>query len=71
MLNKIINQGYAWWYISLIPALKKQSQVDLHEFDLRFEASLVYISTSRTARTTYQKDPNSKTLKTKQMNNAK
>jgi hypothetical protein len=35
----------AWWYTPLIPALRKQRQVDSE-----FEASLVYKVSSRTAR---------------------
>ena len=45
----------------LIPALKRQRQVDLCEF----EASLVYIVSSRIARTVSQRNPVSKN-KTKQ-----
>ena len=39
----------------LIPALKRQNQVDIHEF----KASLVYRASSRTARAT-QRNPVSK-----------
>jgi hypothetical protein len=35
-----------WWYMPLIPALERQKQVDLWEF----ETSLVYRTSSRTAR---------------------
>ena len=42
------NRGQAWWHKNLIPALRKQRQVDLCEC----EASLVYIASSRTARAT-------------------
>jgi capsid protein len=41
-----------WWHIPLIPALGRESQVDLCEF----EASLVYRVSSRTARAT-QRNP--------------
>ena len=40
------------WHTPLIPALRRQRQVDVYEF----EASLVYRSSSRTARAT-QKNP--------------
>ena len=39
-----INVSQPWWFMPLIPALCKQRQVDLYEF----EASLVYIVRSRT-----------------------
>jgi hypothetical protein len=41
-----------WWHIPLIPALRRQKQMDL----CKFEASLVYRVSSRTARAT-QRDP--------------
>ena len=44
-----------WWCTPLIPALWRQMQVDLNEF----EASLVYKASSRIARAT-QKNPGSK-----------
>ena len=44
----------------LIPALGRQRQVDLSEF----EASLVYIASSRTARTVKQRNPVLKNQKT-------
>ena len=50
-----------WWHMFLILALGSQRQVDLCEF----EASLVYIESSRTARTIIQRNP---ILKTKQQN---
>lgn len=46
-----------WWCVFLIPDLWRQRQVDL---DLgNFEAQLVYVVSSRTART-MQRDPDSK-----------
>lgn len=47
-----------WWWTHLIPALRRQRQVDLYEF----EANLVYRASSRTAKTT-QWDPVSKNQK--------
>jgi hypothetical protein len=41
-------QGLVWSCMPLTPALRKQRQVDLFEF----EASLFYISSSRPARST-------------------
>jgi hypothetical protein len=38
----------AWWYMPLIPALWRQRQVNLFQF----ETSLVYIVSSRSARDT-------------------
>ena len=49
-----------WWYTSLVPALGRQRQGDLCEF----EASLVYRASSRTARAT-QRNPVLKINKTK------
>jgi len=40
--------GQAWWCTPLIPALRRQRHTDLYEF----EASLIYIVSSRTVRTT-------------------
>ena len=37
-----------WWHLLLIPALKRQRQVDLCEF----EVSMVYIMGSRTVKAT-------------------
>jgi hypothetical protein len=51
--------------MSLIPALGKQRQVDLHEF----EASLVYKESSRPARAVTQWNSVSKTIN-KQINKA-
>lgn len=44
----IIWQNYVWWSMPLNPALRKKRRVDLYEF----QASLVYIASLRTARTT-------------------
>jgi hypothetical protein len=52
---------------AFIPALRKQRQVDLWEF----QASLVYRVSSRTARTLYRKNPVSKQNKTKQAKHSK
>ena len=41
-----------WWRMSLIPALRRQRQVDLSEF----EASLVYKMSSRIAKTVSQRN---------------
>lgn len=41
-------KGWAWWYTSLIIALRKQKQADISEFKI----SLVYIKTSRPVGTT-------------------
>lgn len=41
-------QGRVWWHTALIPALRKQGQVDRCEF----ETKLVYIVGPRTARDT-------------------
>jgi hypothetical protein len=41
-----IDIDWAWWHMPLIPALRRQRQTDLHEF----EASLDYRASSRTAR---------------------
>lgn len=41
-------EGETWWYIPLIPALVRQRQMGLYEF----EASLVYLISSRPARKT-------------------
>ena len=46
--QKIEGRAGQWWFKPLIPKLKRQRQVDLCEF----EASLVYKSSSRTARAT-------------------
>ena len=45
-----------WWCAPLIPALRRQRQVNLCEF----EASLVYRTSSRTAKTVTQRNPVSK-----------
>ena len=50
----------------LIPALRRQMQVDRYEF----EASLVYRTSSRTARTVIQRNPVSKKQNKKQKSNA-
>ena len=42
-----------WWLTPLVPALRRQRQVDLWEF----EASLVYKANSKTARTVSQRKP--------------
>jgi hypothetical protein len=42
-----------WWLTLLIPAFKRQRQVDLCEF----EASLVYKMSSRTARAVIEEKP--------------
>jgi hypothetical protein len=47
---------WAWWRTPLIPALRKQRQEDLCEF----EASLVYRVSSMTARAVTQRNPVSK-----------
>jgi len=52
---KQISAGH-WWYMTLIPALRRQRQVELCEF----EASLVYRVSSRTARAAHR-HPVSKT----------
>lgn len=41
-------KGWAWWYTSLIIALRKQKQADISEFKI----SLVYIKSSRPVGTT-------------------
>jgi hypothetical protein len=46
-----------WWHTPLAPALGRQRQMDL----LEFEASLAYKASSRTARAT-QRNPVSKNL---------
>ena len=46
-------KAWRWWCVSLIPALGKQRQVDLCEF----EASLVYRASSRTVRAVTQRNP--------------
>jgi len=38
-----------WWYLPLIPELRKQRQADL----CKFKTSLVYIASARPARTIY------------------
>ena len=43
--------NWAWWYTPLILAIRKQRQVDNHEF----EASLVYKASSRIDRATQRK----------------
>ena len=43
-----------WWLTTLIPALRRQRQVDLSEF----KAILVYRESSRTVRTVTQRSPN-------------
>ena len=50
-----------WWRMHLIPALGRQRQVDLSEF----EASLVYRVSSRRARAVTQRNPVSKNKKSK------
>jgi hypothetical protein len=50
---KLKSRGWAWWHTHLIPALKRQRQVGLSEF----QASLVYRENSKIARAT-QKDSN-------------
>jgi hypothetical protein len=56
-------KSWAWWYMPLIPALRRQRQEDLYEF----EASLVYRVSARTARTT-QRNLSRKTSKNKNKN---
>ena len=41
-------RGLMWWHTPLIPALRRQNQVDLYEF----KANLVYIVNFRPARAT-------------------
>jgi hypothetical protein len=53
-----------WWCTTLIPAPRRQRQVDLCES----EASLVYTASSRTAKAT-QRNLDSKQNKTKQNKN--
>ena len=57
---KSITLAGQWWYMPLIPGLRRQRQVDLCES----EASLVYRGSSRTARAT-QGNPVSKTKQNK------
>ena len=56
--QKTNTSGAWWWHTPLVPALRRQRQENLCEF----EASLAYKASSRTARTT-QKNPVSKTNK--------
>jgi hypothetical protein len=49
-----------WWHMPLIPALRRQRQVDLCDF----ETSLVYKSSSRTVRVVTQRNPVSETIST-------
>jgi hypothetical protein len=46
--QKIEGRAGQWWFKPLIPKLKRQRQVDLCEF----EASLISIMSSKSARTT-------------------
>lgn len=55
IILKILYIYQAQWFIPLMPALGRQRQEDL----CKFEASLIYITSYRTARAT-QRDPNSK-----------
>ena len=56
-----------WWHRSLVPALRRQRQTDLCEF----EASLAYKVSSRTARTVTQKNLVSKKKKIKEVEKKK
>jgi hypothetical protein len=57
---KMNKEAGRWWCIPLTPALERQRQVDLCEF----EASLVYRVSSRTARAT-QRNPAKETKQNK------
>jgi hypothetical protein len=46
MLCSLVIQNHVWWCTPLTPVLGRQRQVDLCEF----EANLVYVVSSRTAR---------------------
>ena len=52
-----------WWCTPLTPALRRQRQADLYEF----EASLVYIVSSRTVRAVTHRNPVLKTTTTKSL----
>jgi hypothetical protein len=53
-----------WWCTALIPAVWRQRQVDLCDFDLcEFDASLVYKVSFGTIRTVTQRNPVLKTNK--------
>ena len=54
---KVEKRAGQWWHTPLIPALGRQRQVDLCEC----EASLVYRTSSKTARAVTQRNPVSKT----------
>ena len=61
MLLRSIVKGRWWWHTPLLPALWRQSQAELSEF----EANLVYKACSRTVRTVKQRNLVSKNKKQK------
>jgi hypothetical protein len=64
LVFKKLRQGWVWWHMTLIQELSGSSDKDFCEF----EAILVYIESSKIARTT-KRDPVSKQNKTNKKHN--